>query len=268
MPKSEGLTTKIPLLTLFLILSILMLVFSKTNLIIYIRSKAQNIFTPSSKKVYATTVMSDKITNFLTTINDLSKENIRLKTDNADLKSRLVENDELKRRLGVLEKELNINGLSTEKKYIVAAVVGRSPSASLDIISIDKGSEDGVKHNQPAVSGGFLIGKVSQVYTNSSQIELISSHHFLTPVVLQNSRALGLVRGGLKGIQVEQLPIDSAVVTNEVILTSGLAGEFPAGLPIGTVAEIVSKPSDIFKTVTVETPINFKQIEIVMIIIT
>ena len=266
MPKSEELSNKAPILTLFLVLSVIMLIFSKSNSIIYIRSQIQNIFLPSSKTIYSSTVKVDKVTNFLATVNELSKENSQLKSENIELKSKLAENEELKKRLAVLEKELNINSMSKEKKYIAAAVVGRAPSTSLSIISIDKGEQDGIKLNQPVLSGGFLIGKISQVFKDSSQIELISSHHFLTPVTLQNSRTLGLLRGGLKGIQVEQLPVDSTVIVNEVILTSGLAGEFPAGLPIGMVKEIISKPSDIFKIVTVETPANFKQIEIVMII--
>ena len=266
MSANEELSNQVNILAVFLVLSIMMLIFSQSSKIIYIRSAVQNLFIPSSKAIYSSTVKYDKITSFITTINNLADENSKLKKENIRLTSKLSQNDELKRRLGVLEKELSINGLSVEKKYVVAAVVGRSPSASLDVISIDKGSQEGIKQNQPALSEGFLIGKVLQVNNNSSQIELISSHHFLTPVILQNSRTLGLIRGGLKGIQIEQLPIDSSVIVNEVILTSGLAGEFPAGLAIGTVKEIISKPSDIFKTVTVETPINFKQIEIVMII--
>ena len=104
-------------------------------------------------------------------------------------------------------------------------------------------------------------------FPSSSQVELITSHRFITPVVLQSSRLLGLMRGGVKGLEVEQLSVDGNIQVNETIVTSGLAGDIPAGLPVGYVKQVTSQPSDIFQAVSIAIPITINQVELVLVLI-
>lgn len=249
------------------VISICMIIFANTVLFQILRARAQKLFFPSQRSLYELTNGTQSFGSTLAQIQNLAKENADLHTENDQLKSEIAELQELKYRITTLEKEFGIQGVNKDKKFVPAAVVGRSPSSFRSIITLDKGSHDGISDNQPVLSGGFLIGKVIDVLPTSSQVELVTSHRFLTPVVLQNSRLLGLARGGVKGLEVEQLPVDGAVQANETVVTSGLAGDIPAGLPLGYVKQVTSQPSDIFQTVTLTTPVTINQVELVLVLI-
>lgn len=258
---------KVSHLYIFALIGLGMILFAKTSIIHTVRGRFQTLFFPAQRSIYSVANGTQSFGTTLSQIQNLAKENSNLQSENEKLKGEVAQLQELKLRITTLEKEFGINGIDYDKKYIPAAVVGRSPSSFRSVISIDKGSQDGISLNQPVMSGGFLIGKVIDTFPSSSQVELITSHRFLTPVVLQTSRLLGLMRGGVKGIEVAQLPIDGTIQTNETVVTSGLAGEIPAGLPLGYVKQVTSQPSDIFQTVTITTPISINQVELVLVMI-
>lgn len=231
-----------------------------------IRNQARQIFTPLTRSIYQTSNFGfrtittiSQIENLLTDNNNLKSKNSKLQAEIISLKEKIVTDKNL-------EKQYKIDGGNTKLGYQAATIVGRSPSIQRDILNINKGSKVGVKINQPVMSGGFLIGKISQVMPSSSQIELITNSRFIIPVILQNSRKAGLLRGGLKGLIIEQLPVDAEITPKEAVVTSGLARELPEGLPVGLVGETVSKSSDIFKSVLLESPIDISSIETVFIL--
>lgn len=255
------------ILAIYFILAVLLLLLGETKPFTFVRGKIQYIFSPITHVFFDVSQSTGSFTSTLFEINNLSRENGILKSENRDLKSKVTELQEVKYRVGVLEKELGLQGVVKDRKFVAAAVVGRSPSLIEDILTIDKGSQDGISINQPLISNGFLIGKIIKVFPNTSQVELITSHKFLATVVLQDSRHLGLLKGGLNGLIIEQLPVDGKISPNENVVTRGLAGELPAGIPVGSVKDVISKPSDIFKTVTLVSPVNLNQIEIVLILL-
>lgn len=251
---------------LYLVISVFMLLFSNSSVTKFIKGSAYKFISPFTKKVYQLNSQGSNINTTLSQIKSLAKDNAELKKENETLKARVAGLEEISYRVEVLEKELNFQKSYSENSFIASAVIGRSPSSFRSVISIDKGSQDSIKVNQPVISNGFLIGKIVDVYTNSSQVELISSHRFITPVILQDTRQQGLLRGGLKGITIEQLPIGADIKGKEEVLTSGIAGELPSGIPVGFIGKIISKPSDIFQTVSLENPVEFNKVELVLVI--
>ena len=247
-------------------ISIIMMLSSETLLVKNIRNSTRSIFKPITKNINSISNNSDSLVSVFFKIRELDKSNADLKKENTQLKAQLSQMEELRKRIESIEKQYNIQGLAGLKDVIPAAVISRSPSVVLDSISVDKGEADGVKLNQAVLSEGFLIGKIVKVFPNNAQIELVSSHRFIAPIILQDSRALGLLKGGIKGIIVEQLPVDMKIIKGEKVVTSGLAGEFQSGLPIGIIKDIVSKPSDIFQTANLEIPININKVELVIIL--
>jgi rod shape-determining protein MreC len=257
---------KLNSLLIFGLLAVFLLIFSSTGPLIYLRGQAQIIASPLTSSIYQSTSVSFKTIKTLNEIRSLAKDNAKLKKDNNILKSQVANLKESQVRYNILEKEYSLNGSKEGEKYQTAQVIGRSPSAQRDILTLNKGSKQGIKKNQPVLSDGFLIGKISEVRLNSSQAELITNSRFIIPVVLQNSRQTGLLRGGLKGIIVEQLPNDLDLTDNEMVITSGLADQIPGGIPVGTASRTISQPSDIFKTISLVTPVDFSSLEIVFVL--
>ncbi len=253
-------------LFIFGFIALLLMLIGTITPISFLRNKARQTFAPLNRTIYRADNSGSRTIAIFSQIRDLLKDNSDLKAKNSQLNAKIITLQEKAAINKDLIAQYNIDGNNPNLKYQAAQVVGRSPSVQRDILTLNKGSQDNIKKNQPVMSGGFLIGKISQVTANSAQVELITNSRFIIPVILQNSRKAGLLSGGLKGLIIEQLPTDTTISPNEAVVTSGLADELPAGLPIGTVGETVSKPSDIFKSVLLVSPINISSVETVFVL--
>jgi rod shape-determining protein MreC len=202
----------------------------------------------------------------LKNIGTLSQENKSLSDENIILKSELSQLQEVRHDNEILKKEINFSQTYQAYELIPAQIIGRSASGFLQSLKINKGTKDGVVLGKPALSSGFMIGKISQVDAASSEIELVTNYSSLVPIVLQDSRGTGLLKGGLSGLTIEDIALDTQIKIGENVLTSGLGGDFPAGLPIGTIDKIVSLQSEIFQKASVKSPVELGKLEIVFII--
>jgi len=209
-----------------------------------------------------------RVSDFFHTIGSISRlarENKELTTNNLELESKLANLDEVSHENALLKQELGFYQKEKENELVPAQVIGSSPSGFLQTIKVDKGLANGIRQGSVVLSRGFLIGKVSQVNENNAEVFLINNSNSLIPVVLQNSRGTGILKGGLSGMIVEDIALDSKVQIGEMVLTSGLGEETPGGLPIGTVEKMLSVRSEIFQEVSVKSPIEFGKLEIVFI---
>ncbi len=199
-------------------------------------------------------------------IGNLQKENKELRSqinslesENARMTVNEKENEALKRELGFK----NDSGFST----IPAEISFFDPTNIRDTIVINKGSNDGVRTNMVATSEGFLIGKVTDVYTTTSKILLITDPLSTLPGMMTTIDATGLVQGQIgNGLQMTQIPQETDLKKGEVIVTSGLGGEYPKGLMIGKVESITKKNNSIFQSASLRTFVNFKALERIQII--
>jgi len=198
-------------------------------------------------------------------ISTLNQKNDNLSEENLELKSKLAQMKELQHENEILKKELNFIQNKDTEKLIPAQIISYSPNSYIRSFKLDKGSKDGVKKNQPVISSGFLIGIINEVYDNTSDVLFISDTNSLIPVMLQDSRATGLLQGGLQGLIVREIALDSEIQEGEMVITSGYEN-LPSSIPIGKVTKIISAESEIFQKVMIESPINFNNLEIVFIL--
>lgn len=148
-----------------------------------------------------------------------------------------------------------------------ARVIARSPLGLLEELILDQGTDDGVVAGQPVLSSGFLVGVINQVSASTSTARLLISPETVLPVVLGESRGQGLLRGGLDGLLVTDLPIDVAIKPGERVVTSSLGSVLPSDIPVGQVGSLVSRDSEILGRVTLSSPIKFSDLAEVVIVI-
>lgn len=190
---------------------------------------------------------------------DLGERNLRLEAEVAELQEVKVENE-------ILRRELNARASDTSKKFIAASVVGRSPVGLFPELTIDRGSRDGVAKHQPVLVAGHLAGLITEVAPVTATVRLITAHNSVVPVVLQSSRAVGLLRGGLRGLAVDDLPADAQIAPGELVVTEKIGDlEFP-GIAVGRIEKIVSPVSEIFQVASVTSPIDFSKITLVSVV--
>lgn len=195
----------------------------------------------------------------------LIKENLALKDENSRLETELIRLAEVERENRALKEEMQISPPSNNSQLVFAKIIGRSPSSFNQTIFLGAGENQNVKKGDPVLSRGFLIGKVEKVDKFSSQAILIGNHRFLAPVILAQSRALGLMRGGLQGVKIEQIPSDAQIALGETVLTSEISDDLPGNFPVGKIVEINSRGSDIFQTATLSQPFSANSLETVLI---
>lgn len=168
-----------------------------------------------------------------------------LNNENQNLKS---ENQKLQAQITVMQSIINGNvaqsaiSLASQDRgfnLLMAGVVGLD---NQDMLSINKGSADGVAENMPVISQqGALFGKVFKVYKNFSQVMLISNKNSVTNVKVQrqNSEIDGVIKGLSKsGVYLDLVPIDDTLNQGDVLVTSALEGIFPKDLLAGIVGKI------------------------------
>lgn len=132
---------------------------------------------------------------------------------------------------------------------------------------IDKGSLDGVKKNDPVIGFQGLIGKVVNVYANTSEVDIILNISSNVSVINNRTRVVGILRGDGKGrLYVDYYDRLDNVRTGDVFVTSGLGQLFPKGIRVGRVSEIIKDKTGLFQKVYIEQLEDFYKLENAFII--
>lgn len=193
------------------------------------------------------------------------KQNSDLIQENLNLQSRLAVMTEMQYENEILKKELGFMKNTDSSKVIPGAIIGQS-SGYLKSVIIDKGTSDGLSNGDAVISQGVLVGILTDAGKNNSEVTLITDFNSLVPVTTQDSRATGLLRGGLQGLVVEEVPLNMTIKSGENVVTSGLGGQIPSGILIGKTTEIISKEGEIFQKVAVASPVDFARLEVLFVI--
>lgn len=121
----------------------------------------------------------------------------------------------------------------------VAHIIGRSANAWDQSITIDMGSEDGVESGMTIMGATGVIGQVSHTDAHTSTVRLITDPNSGAAVMIQSSRANGIVRGSINGLLYLE-DLDEGVIpeVGDVIVTSGLGGSYQRGLIVGAVVSV------------------------------
>ena len=183
----------------------------------------------------------DSVHNLFTTYSE--NERLKEKIDSYDEVA--LKNKNYQKEIEALKKELELNQTLASYEKVTANVITRSPDTWQDMLIVDKGSKDGIEVDMAVMSQKGLIGRVIEVNNASSKIELLtssneSSNQFPVRVSSSSGEAFGLLKNydeKTQALVVTQLTGDTNIKEGDVVQTSGLGGNSPADLPIGTVVK-------------------------------
>lgn len=135
---------------------------------------------------------------------------------------------------------------------IAAHVVGRGYDKFINTLVIDKGSNEGINKDMTAITPHGLAGKVYAVRKDYSDIMLLRDPNFSVAVRLQESRHEGVLTGtGQRYCILKYVPTENPVKEGEIVITSGLDGIFPQGLPVGRVTKVRTEGVEFFQYIEV-----------------
>ncbi|QLQ07609.1 MAG: rod shape-determining protein MreC [Anaerolineae bacterium] len=187
----------------------------------------------------------------------------RLTIENVRLKDVEVENARLRRLLRFRQAN---PGLDVRGGQIIGRIVGRDPTV-LRYLQIDLGSDHGIAPGMPVVSDVGLVGRITDVNATSARVLLITDPNSSVNAIIQGSRLIGVINGVDAGYpHLNFLPQDATISPGDIVLTSGLAGNFPKGLVIGQVVDAVRHDYEMFQYAEVRPTVDFNRLETVLVI--
>jgi rod shape-determining protein MreC len=151
---------------------------------------------------------------------------------------------------------------------VAAQVIGTSGSELSRVLTIDKGSNDGLKPDMAVITQDGIVGKLRDVFPSSAQVLEIDDPTSGAGVLLASIRSRAILRGTpTGGLQIGNLTSDSRIKPGEIVLTSGGDQIYPRGLPVGTVESIVPDPErQPYTDIAVKPAVNLSRVEEVLVI--
>jgi rod shape-determining protein MreC len=202
-----------------------------------------------------------------TEIGRLRVENQRLREDVERLSEQVTRLREQAQSTQRLERLLAFRE-QLPGRAIGARVIGRDSSRWFGVIVLDRGSNDGVRRNAAVVSSEGLVGRVIGVTPTTAQVLLITDARSAVGVVLQRSREAAVVEGqGRADLRLKYAARSREIVPGELAVTSGQAGVFPRGLPVGAVREVIHEPGALYQEALVRPAAGLDHLEEVLILI-
>ena len=110
-------------------------------------------------------------------------------------------------------------------------------------VIIDRGTTEGVGLGSPVITEAGVLGQVTRAYPYSSEITLLTDKDAAIPVLNARSQARSAAFGGLGGLELRFIASNADVQVGDRLLTSGVDGVYPSGLPVATVA-LVDRKAD------------------------
>lgn len=200
-------------------------------------------------------------------VSELLQRNSQLEAEVSGLQSQVIQLQEQLREADVLYSLLDFARARPQDQYIAAAVIGRDTSPFLHYLIIDHGSDDGIRHNMPVVTQQGLVGKIDAVTASAARVQLITDPGSIVNIRIQTSNAEGQIKGSVTGeVRLEMVAQNINVPSGEILLTSGLGGNFPTDVLVGQVLEVERAENQLFQTALVQPVVNFNTLRAVLVI--
>ncbi len=162
--------------------------------------------------------------------------------------------------------------LAFREKYVgstvAAQVIGASGSDQSRVLTIDKGSRDGLRPDMAVITQDGIVGKLRDVFPNTSQVLEINDQTSGAGVILATTRMRAILRGTTAGrVQIGNLTADSRIKPGEQVVTSGGDQVYPRGLPVGTIESIAADPDhQPYTAIVVRPAVDLNRVEEVLVI--
>ncbi len=213
---------------------------------------------------------STRITGWAQTLKHLNSLQARVRELEETVDRLMVENVRLREaeiELANLREQLQFKIANPSYELLAAEVIGRDPSNLLHYIIIDRGTQDGIAIGMPVVTARGLVGRITTAYPHSARVMLLTDLASSVNALIQSSRATGVVQGqGQRGLMMRYVEQNEPVQVGDIVLTSGLGGNFPKRRVIGQVTAVKRNDMDMFQEVQVQSAVSFHRLEMVLVI--
>ncbi|HZY31411.1 MAG TPA: rod shape-determining protein MreC [Candidatus Methylomirabilis sp.] len=240
--------------------------------------RSQSALTDFTKRILLTTIspfLRIAAVGKATTVN-LWKEYIDLRRIRRDNQLLTGEVRQLRVQVGELWEAAQENsrlnrllemGSHAGTEAVTARVIGKDVTNWFRTILIDKGTMEGIQRHMAVVAPEGLVGRVVDVTTRAARVQLITDPESAIGCLIQRSRVAGVAAGSQSGtVQMRYLPLMADVVVGDRVITSGMGGILPKGIPLGKVVRSSRPNGALFQETEVHALADFSRLEEVMVL--
>lgn len=190
----------------------------------------------------------------------LREEVERLRVESLQVQETRAENVRF-RRLLTLKERLPFDTLAGE-------VIAKEWGGWVRSLTVNRGHRDGIRRLTPVIVPDGLVGRVVTVRANLAVVQLLNDPSSAVGVLVQRTRTLGMAEGDPGGgLRFKFLAREGgSVEVGDLVVTSGLGGLFPRGLPVGRVAEVETRGSALFQFARLAPIVDFARVEEVLLL--
>jgi rod shape-determining protein MreC len=200
-------------------------------------------------------------------VTTLRQKNAQLEAENSRLQVQIIELQQQVTEAQLLSTLVDYERRHVENQYIAASVIARDISPFMHYVIIDRGSDAGLRKGMPVITQQGLVGSVAAVTAGAARVQLINDPGSSINVILQQSDVEAVLNGQITGeIELNMINQNATIQAGDLVMTSGLGGNYPANIVIGQVVTIRNEASLLFKTASIQPAVDFSQLNIVLVI--
>ena len=179
------------------------------------------------------------VSDHINTISSLNNKLFELEQEQALNSEALLVLEQLKNENSDLRKLLDLKS-NYSYSSTAAEIRYKLPDPYSKKIVVDRGNQDGIKVGHPVISADGIVGQVSQVFNNKSEVTLLSDSNLSIPVVLPRTRIKAITKGKgtVDGFELNYTDLSANIMVGDKIFTSGLDGLYPPGIIVGEVTSV------------------------------
>ena len=225
------------------------------------------ITAPFQKLIKQTTKSTEELWLNYFRLVDVHHENTQLKNEVHALKMANSRYRELLATQERLEELLQFKQ-TINRPVLAAQVIGRDPTGWFKSVIIDKGKWAGLRLDMPVVNAFGVVGRVVSVSSNYAKVLLIIDQNSAVDCLVQRSRDRGMLKGLMSEIcKLDYMAKSNDITVGDIVVTSGLGGVFPKGLPVGRILDVKEISGELFKDIKIRTAVDFSKLEEVLVIL-
>jgi len=194
----------------------------------------------------------DQVGRYVTTVGRLTRDNERLRATDAERAALLLQDEQLRLENAHLRQLQGLRERIGARSQMVQVLYEPRDRFSHKLV-IDRGSSDGLRAGNPVIDEQGVVGQVTRVFPMMSEVTVLTEHDQAIPVQVVRNGLRSVAFGGSEPgtLELRFLAANADVSSGDTVVTSGLDGLYPPGLPVGTIARVERDVKDQFARVVV-----------------
>lgn len=252
----------------FITLSVTLMFFDYHHYVyvVRLRTALSNVITPLQHAVQSPVALWRETVDLLRARKKilLDNENLRaemliLRAENQQVLALMSDNEQLTELLKTTQTMTN--------HFSVASVIASNVTAFGQQEMIDQGARDKVFNGQVVIDGSGLLGQLIAVLPSSSRMLLITDSNSAVPVqIVRNGLRAIVVGDGAQGLRLVNMTKLADIQAGDSLITSGMGGKFPPGVPVGTIYAVNSVDGQQFLTISAKPLAKVQAIRRVLLV--